>query len=95
MSFTELSPQIIFPNFMGMLCNKDADVENLCVCGNVFNVAASKGKSEEKSLEMLKYWMCEEYKNCFPLKKLNSTDPRAIIQIQEFCKKGKKERKRN
>lgn len=29
---------IIFPNFMGTLCNKDADYEKKCVCKSVFAV---------------------------------------------------------
>lgn len=29
---------IIFPNFMGTLCNKDADYENKCVGKPVFEV---------------------------------------------------------
>lgn len=35
----------------------------------------------------VKYWMCE-YKNAFP--KLKTRNPRAIIQIQEFMQREKK-----
>lgn len=31
MSFKNCLLKYFFPNFMGMLCNKDADVEKLCV----------------------------------------------------------------
>lgn len=32
-----VSSNYFFPNFMGMLCNKDADVKNVWVFGNVFS----------------------------------------------------------
>lgn len=35
MSFKMRLLKLFFPNFMGMLCNKDADVKNACVSWNV------------------------------------------------------------
>lgn len=75
MSFKMRLLKLFFPNFMGMLCNKDADVKNACVSGNVSCHRESKRTVEKKFNPKI---VCP---------KLKIGDPRAIIQIQELMRR--------
>lgn len=78
MSFKNCLLRLFFPNFMGMLCNKDADVKNLCVSGNVLCHRMKGGKNPGK----VKYWMCE-------YKIVKSRDPTALIHIRDLMRREK------